>query len=275
MWFCGENIIDQQSPSHVGCAASIHFLTKISPVWTAGYSTMTHTCQDWLNYSTCAHRENRKLATNIVMTMVDLVCNSCSISFTRKLKDLKRSALHYYCSKRCKSVGQQTGQILTCSHCNKEVRKTPGNWKSVNAFCSRSCSATYNNLHRTKGCRRSKLETWLVDQLTNMHPKLSILSNDKTAINSELDIYLPSLNLAFELNGIFHYFPIHGDAKLKQIQENDSRKARLCVNAGINLTTIDVSGQKHFSPHSSLSFLDEIKRAIDAASRLVIDNHRS
>ena len=37
------------------------------------------------------------------------------------------------------------------------------------------------------------------------------------AINSELDVYVPSLNLAFELNGIFHYEPIYGEKKLNQI----------------------------------------------------------
>jgi len=43
-----------------------------------------------------------------------------------------------------------------------------------------------------------------------LYPDLVIHFNKKDAINSELDIYIPSLKLAFELNGIFHYEPIFG-----------------------------------------------------------------
>ena len=63
-----------------------------------------------------------------------------------------------------------------------------------------------------------------------MKPELLILYSDKSAIESELDIYLPSLKLAIEIQGIFHYKPIFifGDLKLKQIQDNDLNKKLIC-----------------------------------------------
>ena len=78
------------------------------------------------------------------------------------------------------------------------------------------------------------------------YPNLEIHYNRKDAINSELDIYIPELELAFELNGIFHYEPIYGAEKLQQIQNNDDRKFQACLEKGISLCIIDTSSLKYF-----------------------------
>lgn len=77
-----------------------------------------------------------------------------------------------------------------------------------------------------------------------MKPELLILYSDKSAIESELDIYIPSLKLAIEIQGIFHYKPIFGDLKLKQIQDNDLNKKLICFEKNIKLICINVSDQK-------------------------------
>ena len=89
-----------------------------------------------------------------------------------------------------------------------------------NNFCSRSCSATFNNKNKTYGTRRSKLEVFLEKELIKLYPDLLFHFNRKDTINSELDIYIPSLKLAFELNGIFHYEPIYGDNKLSPLDKS-------------------------------------------------------
>ena len=103
---------------------------------------------------------------------------------------------------------------------------------------------------------------WVEGQLTTLYPELHILYSDKTAINSELDIYIPSLSLAFELNGIFHYEPIYGKSKLNQIQNNDNRKFQACIEHNIELCIIDTSSQKYFKENSSKKYLDIITHLV-------------
>ena len=121
---------------------------------------------------------------------------------------------------------------------------------------------TYNNCHKTKGIRRSKLEVYLENHLKLMYPDLEILFNDKTTINSELDIYIPSLNLAFELNGIFHYEPIHGKEKLYQIQNNDKQKLQACLKNNINLRIINCSQHKYITNKTCEKYLNLIIKII-------------
>jgi hypothetical protein len=126
----------------------------------------------------------------------------------------------------------------------------------------------YNNKHKTTGNRRSKLEIYLEQQLTLLYPNIAIDFNNKSVIGSELDIYIPSLNLAFELNGIFHYEPIFGVNKLDQIRNNDISKSKACFDAKIDLCIIDTSNQINFKISTSKPYLDIITKIID--ERLLI-----
>lgn len=152
-----------------------------------------------------------------------------------------------------------------CKQCSKTFRKYNNQClKRPNHFCSSSCAATYNNQHKAKGTRVSKLECWLHEQLPLLYPSLEFHFNQKDAINSELDIYIPSLKLAFELNGIFHYEVIYGPEKLAQIQNNDSRKIQACLERGIEICTVDVGWIKRPKLEYHTKILSGITHLIDA-----------
>lgn len=197
--------------------------------------------------------------------MITLQCKMCNIIFTRKSKNYKSSYNNQFCSQECfhKHDVVSNNVILNCTHCNKTFKKQKCKIKSINSFCSSSCAASYNNKHKTKGNRRSKLEIYIQSELTKLYPNLDILYNNKKIINSELDIYIPSLKLAFELNGIFHYEPIYGDEKLQKIQNNDNRKFQACLEHQIELCIIDTSSQKYFKESTSKKFLDIISLIIE------------
>ena len=104
---------------------------------------------------------------------------------------------------------------------------------------------------------------WLEQQLSLLYPSLEFHFNRKDAIKAELDIYIPSLKLAFELNGIFHYEPIFGPEQLTKIQNIDQRKYQACIEHNIELCLVDVSSFSYFKPSGCEKYLTIIRNVID------------
>lgn len=206
--------------------------------------------------------------------LVELRCHFCGIAFSLSKNQIQSKAARGInktacCSHKCAYAEDKknTHTLTQCANCCKEILKRKQEQqdsKSGKVFCSKSCSVTYHNTHKITGTRRSKLELWLEHQLQTKYPTLVLVFNQKDAINSELDIYIPSLKLAFELNGIFHYEPIYGDEKLKSIQNNDTRKFQACLEHGIELCIIDTSSQKVFKEASAQKYLEIVTRIIDS-----------
>lgn len=152
-----------------------------------------------------------------------------------------------------------------CKNCNKEIIVKPcmvRKSKSGNSFCNRSCAGIYNSKNKRTGTRRSKLEIWIEEELKKEF-EFDIIFNGKEEIKSELDIYIPSLKLAFELNGVFHYEPIYGKEKLENIKNNDERKFQACLEKNIEFCTIDTSNSKKFKPERDKKYLEIIKNIIN------------
>lgn len=200
-----------------------------------------------------------------------LKCEQCGKTFYEQKKMIKfilnhpDDKVHHcarkFCSKKCLYSSQEKKICTVCANCGKEIKLSLAEFnksKSGNHFCSKSCAVSYNNKHKEFGTRRSKLEKYIEEKLSLLYPDIKILFNDKTSINSELDIYIPSLKLAFELNGIFHYEPIFGDKKLLNIQENDKNKFKLCQEKNISLCVIDTSSLKYFKEQNAEKYLNII-----------------
>src|ERR1017187_3351472 len=193
---------------------------------------------------------------------VEMKCDNCSKNFVTKKKNLfnklsrKESILSTFsrkicCSHKCNGRLRDKHIDTICTNCGKNIIKSFTEFKkNTNHFCSRHCSGKWNNAHKTTGSRRSKLEIYLEKQLPILHPNLVFKFNDRTEILAELDIYIPELKLAFELNGIFHYEPIYGLDKLTSTQRNDKQKIIRCYEKGIELCIIDTSKQKYFKENT-------------------------
>lgn len=198
-----------------------------------------------------------------------LECECCHFTFLlpkSEILNTKRNSAQY-CSRECASKSRVTKVACFCSHCKVELKIRPSQLshkdrKTKNVFCNRSCAASYNNTHKKHGTRISKLEKWIAEKLNTLYPNLEIHYNRKDAINSELDIYIPSLKLAFELNGIYHYEPIHGQDKLDKTQNNDNRKFQACLEQGIELCIIDTSQHKYFKEIHNQKYLDIVVSVI-------------
>lgn len=209
--------------------------------------------------------------------LMPLECENCGKTYYRRQArikyDLKKNINITACSTKCGHIIRRNMVSANCGQCNKTATRSMRDYlksKSGHIFCSQSCAARYNNSHKIIGYRRSKMEIWIEEQLKILYPDLEILFNDKTAILSELDIYIPSLSLAFELNGIFHYEPIYGENKLEQIIRNDNNKFYLCQQNNINLCIIDISSISRFKPLKAQKFLDIIINIIQSRIRVTL-----
>jgi len=227
----------------------------------------------------------------------ELECKQCHSIFRKTKKkiidaaiiissDLKKNSHRdnylLFCSRKCHSIGMELAFETNCKVCNTYIfrptsqskNKSVENINNETYFCSQSCSATFNNKNKSHGTRRSKLEVWIEKRLTELYPDLEIDFNKKDAINSELDIYIPSIKLAFELNGIFHYEPIYGDTKLNQIRNNDQNKFESCISKGISLCIIDCSKLTYFKESNAKKYLEIIQNIIESRQCTLLDSNQ-
>jgi hypothetical protein len=202
--------------------------------------------------------------------LIPIKCDICSKIYSKQQKFVKsRFKLYpnakHHCSLECTSKAFSRKIEVSCKQCGKSfLKRTKQLKKSPNSFCSCSCAATFNNSHKKYGYRRSKLEKFLEEKLVVLYPSLEFHFNRKDAINSELDIFIPSLSLAFELNGIFHYEPIYGNDQLQSIQNNDKRKFQACLERKIELCIIDTSSLSYFKPANAQKYLDIVCNIVNS-----------
>ena len=203
--------------------------------------------------------------------LLPLRCLHCAKTFNKTKHRIQQSLQKgqkvswNFCSHLCSEQHRITTIQVVCEQCKTSFKKPPAEIRDTkHNFCCRSCAAKYNNAHKKHGTRCSKLELWLQEQLPILYPSIEFHFNRTDAINAELDIFIPSLRLAFELNGIFHYEPIYGPEKLASMQTNDARKSQACFERGVELCIIDTSHQKYFKEQSSTKFLSIIKNIINS-----------
>ena len=118
-----------------------------------------------------------------------------------------------------------------------------------------------NQAVRNSSKTGSKLEHYLLEQLikdgykVDFH-KEKILSNTKL----QIDLFLPTMNIALEVDGPSHFLPVWGDEVLAKNQKYDKKKTGLIIGKGLKLIRIK---QTHDFSKSRASILyDKVLKAI-------------
>lgn len=107
----------------------------------------------------------------------------------------------------------------------------------------------------------SKLEKFILTELLAIGYKVDfhkeqILSNTKL----QIDLFLPSLNTAIEIDGPSHYEAVWGDDALAKNKKYDSKKTSLILGKGMRLIRIKQTGD--FSTTRAKLVLDKLQETL-------------
>lgn len=205
--------------------------------------------------------------------LIPLKCERCGATFQRQKHDIQRvikgdyHGAYKFCSLACNGASGDKRQTVSCNFCNKPVLKKKSDMNVKNSFCSRNCSAKFKNANKTSGFRRSKSECFIEDLIRSDFPDLPVITSDRKILANglEIDIHLPTIKLAIELNGPIHYQPIYGQTKFFNTIANDAKKAAMLNLLGYGLIVIDVSQMKYWKttePKLKRYYEDTIKPII-------------
>jgi len=176
----------------------------------------------------------------------ELLCNYCGKSFTVKKKKISKyihnptSKKYCFCSLGCRIDNFLDKYIENDdNYLDKIIQK------------------------KEKNKKRSKIELFVEEKLIEYFGGLNFIFDSSNTIGYNLDIYIPSLNLGIDINGLHHYKPIFGKKAFELTQDKDKKKILECRNRGINYHTINISNQKRFTKETSQIYVDEIINIIN------------
>ena len=130
-------------------------------------------------------------------------------------------------------------QSLSDSDLEKRKQSAKENWDKKSDDEKKDMLNKANTAVRESSKTGSKLEKYLLQQFLNdgfrvdFH-KEHILSNTKL----QIDLFLPMINLAIEVDGPSHFENILGDQSLKRNKTYDAKKEGLLIGKGIKLLRI-------------------------------------
>jgi len=110
---------------------------------------------------------------------------------------------------------------------------------------------------REAGKTGSKLEKFILKQLLSsgysveFHKEQSILNT-----KLQIDLFVPKINTAIEVDGPSHFEPVWGDDTLKRNKKYDNKKTGLIIGKGLFL--IRIKQMKDFSYARGLIVFDQL-----------------
>lgn len=149
-----------------------------------------------------------------------------------------------------------------CPVCGKILMVTENELKK-RKYCGGTCRNKINN--KQIFGTRSKAEIYLEERLKKEFTNLIMIFNDRETLNGkELDVFIPSLNLAIEWNGIYHFKKIRDDGFFEKTKKKDNQKIKECIELGIELYIIkDLTSNKKFIKEETEKIIKFVKQIMD------------
>jgi len=143
----------------------------------------------------------------------------------------------------------------------KRKDKAKENWNNLSDDIKENMLHEANKAVRQASKNGSKLETFLLNRLladgyrVEFHKEQSLLNT-----KLQIDLFLPTLNIAIEVDGPSHFEPVWGADTLKRNQNYDNKKTGLILGKGLSLIRIKQS--KDFSKARATVIYNELLKSI-------------
>ena len=140
--------------------------------------------------------------------------------------------------------------------------KARQNWENLSDDVKQNILHQANIAVREASKKGSKLESFLLKNLisdgfrVDFHKEQSLLNT-----KLQIDLFMPTLNIAIEVDGVSHFEPVWGEDALKRNKGYDNKKTGLILGKGLVL--IRVIQKKDFSKARAQVIYDELKETID------------
>ena len=161
---------------------------------------------------------------------------------------------------------------LSDAELEQRRQKSKEQWDKMSSEQKANIQQAANVAVRNASKTGSKLEKFLLQKLLSdgyrveFH-KVQLLSNTKLHI----DLFLPTMNIAIEIDGPSHFVPVWGDDALTRNKSYDNKKNGLLIGKGIKL--IRVRQTKDFSNARALLIYKRLTDSIkEIASSQTIKN---
>jgi very-short-patch-repair endonuclease len=150
---------------------------------------------------------------------------------------------------------------LSPQELEKRKQKARDQWNSLSTIEQENMIGSAIKAVRDSSKHGSKLEKYILSQLINNGYKVDfhkeqILSNTKL----QIDLFIPKLNVAIEVDGPSHFEPVWGEEALNRNIKYDNKKTGLLLGKGAVL--IRIKQLKDFSPTRAKIIWDNLKDVI-------------
>lgn len=160
---------------------------------------------------------------------------------------------------------------LTDSELEKRKTKARNNWEKLSEDEKQNMLKKANDAVRKSSKEGSKLEKFILNLLLQDGYKV-IFHQEQTLSNTKLqiDMVIPSINTAIEIDGPSHFLPVWGDDVLQRNVKYDNKKEGLIIGKGLYL--IRIQQTKEFSKTRALLVYDKLVNVLNDIKNNSINN---
>lgn len=146
---------------------------------------------------------------------------------------------------------------------NARKQKAKENWEKLSEDQKQQIQRAANEAVRVASKTGSKLEKFLLEKLIEDGETVEF-HKEQSLVNTKLqvDLFLPNINVAIEVDGPSHFAPVWGEESLKKSKSYDHKKQGLILGKGWIL--IRIKQRKDFSKARADKIYDDLKVLIKA-----------